>query len=305
MLPFYMGQEGEGRSRTFSKPRCEFNDYILRHQWVQALVVTRDERWIQNEVPCFPLHLKNITRLCRLFQSLIPGSCVLIPRYLLQKADLVIQKSLSFIPELAEKHFPRPRGCSVMIQDRIYFLFLSCYFLQGLGVKTFSEKIENLGVRETCFQIPSSSSLVYNISLLHKMEILEPRPQSSLKDEFWGMRLVQNEAHNRWSIVLLYYHQSMESNCRWSPAFTSSCQFSLSHWDQLLFLSFRPFRATLVAYGGSQARGLIGATAAGLHHSHSNAISKPGLRPTPQLTATPDHWPTEQGQASNPRPPGS
>ena len=31
------------------------------------------------------------------------------------------------------------------------------------------------------------------------------------------------------------------------------------------------FRATPVAYGGSQSRGRIGATAAGLHHSHSNA----------------------------------
>ena len=31
-----------------------------------------------------------------------------------------------------------------------------------------------------------------------------------------------------------------------------------------------------------------GATAASLHHSHSNTSSKPGLRPTPQLTATSD-----------------
>ena len=48
------------------------------------------------------------------------------------------------------------------------------------------------------------------------------------------------------------------------------------------------FRAAPAAYGDSQARGLIRATAAGLHHSHSNARSKPCLRPTPQCTATPD-----------------
>jgi len=53
------------------------------------------------------------------------------------------------------------------------------------------------------------------------------------------------------------------------------------------------FRATLVAYGRSQARGQIGATAAGLHHSHSNAGSKPRLEPTPQLTAMPDPQPAE------------
>ena len=39
-----------------------------------------------------------------------------------------------------------------------------------------------------------------------------------------------------------------------------------------------------MAYGGSQARGLIGAVAAGLHHSHSNARSKLNL--PPQLMAT-------------------
>ena len=42
------------------------------------------------------------------------------------------------------------------------------------------------------------------------------------------------------------------------------------------------------AYGGSQARGQIGAVAASLYHSHSNIGSKPRLRPTPQLTATQD-----------------
>ena len=39
-----------------------------------------------------------------------------------------------------------------------------------------------------------------------------------------------------------------------------------------------------MAYGDSQARDLIGATAASLCHSHSNARSKPRLRPTPQIT---------------------
>ena len=54
------------------------------------------------------------------------------------------------------------------------------------------------------------------------------------------------------------------------------------------FFFFLSFRATSVAYGGSQARGRIGTVAAGLHYSHSNAGSKLCLRPTPQLIATPD-----------------
>ena len=57
----------------------------------------------------------------------------------------------------------------------------------------------------------------------------------------------------------------------------------------LFFFFFFVFsRAAPVAYGGSQARGLTGAIAASLRHSHSHAGSKPHLRPTPQLTATPD-----------------
>ena len=46
--------------------------------------------------------------------------------------------------------------------------------------------------------------------------------------------------------------------------------------------------AAPVAYGGSQARGLIRAVAAGLRQSHSSVGSEPHLRPTPQLMATPD-----------------
>ena len=46
--------------------------------------------------------------------------------------------------------------------------------------------------------------------------------------------------------------------------------------------------ATPAAYGGSQARGRIGAVATGLRQSHSNAGSEPRLQPTPQLTAMPD-----------------
>ena len=47
-------------------------------------------------------------------------------------------------------------------------------------------------------------------------------------------------------------------------------------------------RAALAAYGGSQARGLIGAVASGLRQSHSNTGSEPRLPPTPQLMGTPD-----------------
>jgi len=46
--------------------------------------------------------------------------------------------------------------------------------------------------------------------------------------------------------------------------------------------------AAPAAYGGSQARGRIGAVATGLRQSHSSRIQAASLQPTPQLTATPD-----------------
>ena len=55
----------------------------------------------------------------------------------------------------------------------------------------------------------------------------------------------------------------------------------------LLFL-FCLLRAAPTAYGGIQARGLIGAVAASLCQSYSNATSEPRLRVTSQLTGIQD-----------------
>ena len=54
------------------------------------------------------------------------------------------------------------------------------------------------------------------------------------------------------------------------------------------FFYFCFFRATPMAYENSQVRGGIRATAASLHHTHSNARSKLRFQPTPQLMATQD-----------------
>ena len=75
-----------------------------------------------------------------------------------------------------------------------------------------------------------------------------------------------------------------------------------------LFIYFCLFAiswAAPTAYGGSQARGLIGAVAASRRQSHSNEGSELHLRPTPQLTATLDPEPIDQGLGSNLRPHGS
>ena len=51
----------------------------------------------------------------------------------------------------------------------------------------------------------------------------------------------------------------------------------------LFFIFLGPHPRHMEVLGGQ-----IRAAAAGLPHSHSNATSKPRLRPTPQLTAMPD-----------------
>ena len=74
-----------------------------------------------------------------------------------------------------------------------------------------------------------------------------------------------------------------------------SLKWSLSGWRNIyiyiyiyIYIFICIFRATYVAYGSSQAKGQIGAVAAGLHQSHGNAGSKPHLWPTLQLMATLD-----------------
>ena len=65
------------------------------------------------------------------------------------------------------------------------------------------------------------------------------------------------------------------------------------------------FRVASAAFGSSQARDQIRATAANLCHSHSNARSELRLQPTAQLTATmdsPRHLLTERGRGWNPHP---
>ena len=62
----------------------------------------------------------------------------------------------------------------------------------------------------------------------------------------------------------------------------------VSNYYYYYYCLFAFSRAAPVAYGRSQAWGLIRAVAASLHQSHSNARSEPRLQPTPQLTETPD-----------------
>ena len=62
---------------------------------------------------------------------------------------------------------------------------------------------------------------------------------------------------------------------------------------------FFSFKATPMAYGGFQARGIIRAVAT----AYSTATAMP-LWPIPQITTTQDPWPAEWGQGANTQPHG-
>ena len=82
--------------------------------------------------------------------------------------------------------------------------------------------------------------------------------------------------------------EKLELPCIASGNVTGTVIFFLSFFFFSFLVFFAFSRATLEAYGGSQAGGLIRAVAPSLRQSHSNAGSEPCLQPTPQLTATPD-----------------
>ena len=112
--------------------------------------------------------------------------------------------------------------------------------------------------------------------------------------------------------VLFSNSSAMVKPLNWWQRFSFKSPLGISYKPEInvfffhsfSFFFFCHFRATPTVYGSSQARGWIKAVATGLHHSHSNIRSKPRLRPTPQLTATLDPWPIEQGQGSNLSPHG-
>ena len=74
------------------------------------------------------------------------------------------------------------------------------------------------------------------------------------------------------SLRFLTWVKSSVSKCFWHSSLLckTGTDHSLMTCD-IFFLSF--LRATPLAHGGSQARSQIRATAAGLHHSHSNTRS--------------------------------
>ena len=77
----------------------------------------------------------------------------------------------------------------------------------------------------------------------------------------------------------------VDEPCKWAEG-SPGQGVSAGHFFFFFFSCL--LRAAPIAYGSSQARGQIGATAAGPHHSHSNTGFEPHLQRTSQLSAIQD-----------------
>ena len=104
------------------------------------------------------------------------------------------------------------------------------------------------------------------------------------------------------------WHYIVSGITRTQASFTSSSpnyvafHLPMNYSGLFFFIIVFIFRAAPSAYGGSQARGPIGAAVASLHPTYSNMGSELCLRPIPQLIArslTP-----ERGQGLNQHPHG-
>jgi len=103
---------------------------------------------------------------------------------------------------------------------------------------------------------------------------------------FHVLAIVNSAAMNMW--VHVSFSRNVLSRYMPKSGIAGSYGDSMYTFLFFFFCHFAISWAASTAYGGSQARGRIGAVATSLRQSHSNAGSEPHLQPTPQLMATLD-----------------
>ena len=121
-------------------------------------------------------------------------------------------------------------------------------------------------------EVPDSEPYLWPTPPLQQHWILNPSCQAGDWTFFPGLQRCHRFA--------LHHKRNSQDSFFYGNQFAPAGNPSLLDTPVFFFFSFCFFRATTTAYEGSQGRGWIGAGAAGLRHSHSNAKSKLHLQPT-------------------------
>ena len=171
--------------------------------------------------------------------------------------------------------------------------------------KSWIDKLWNKGPVEYYSVIEMSKLLLYSALQMNlKNTVFSERSQTQ-KNTYWGDSIffffflaVPVVCGSSWARDQTHTTTLTPGHCSNNAGSLTCCTTrelpEWFHFYEILFFFFVfvfvffLFRAVPGAYGGSQARGWNGATAAGLHYSHSNTGSEPHLRPTPQIEAMPD-----------------
>ena len=166
-------------------------------------------------------------------------------------------------------------GVDVMVKD--FSAFLNMRRFRNWAQKIFSWQYLTLNIRSASFLRAQSVSLL--ISTLSSFRGCWGSADAGTQDVI----LVVEADGNCCSPFHTVMEGGWSYRCYYQPFQTDSNQgplvwFGSETKESLILFIFLLFRAAPEAYGGSQAQGLIRATAASHSHSHSNAGSEPHMR---------------------------
>ena len=163
----------------------------------------------------------------------------------------------------------RPLSNPLIPKDLIYFV--SFFFLSWIGKLVYFNRFNqnNLAFMEWKYHQAWS----FDLEVLCFDFVWKPEKEIFLDKALGCFTLRRRENIHKINLCIM--------TLGWCAFRKGSKLTSLLLYLFFFFLSFCHFGAAPAAYGGSQARGQIGAVAASLHQSHSNAGSQPRLQPTP------------------------
>ena len=124
------------------------------------------------------------------------------------------------------------------------------------------------------------------VKVLHALLKKKKNPKNTEAVK-WGIKVSKSTSSFHLLEVILTVLNFLHISVEIFNLCCGSSSHKITYIVDFFFFFFFLFKGAPMAYGGSQARGRIGATNGGLRHSHSNLGSELRLQPTPQFTEMP------------------